>query len=181
MQSVIERETNSCGGCKPLRDCDRRVLTQPITRLIEFLVQAHGVEHALTILEQAGQDLVDIGDRKRSLAPYSATAPSVPARLPSQISRSRGRVAHEQYVFAASRPRISTRYASDSLIAGQRNRNRWPAGSCIRRHCYRLAHRRRRHDGNAVAAIRRMSARRRRANSTRMGSAMTASVNAKWL
>jgi len=66
--------------------------------LIEVCVRAHGVVHARAVLEQPGQDLVDIGDRKRivrAVIPCSARrtrTPPVPG-LARRIA-----IAHEQNV-----------------------------------------------------------------------------------
>src|SRR5512140_318878 len=52
--------------------------------LIEFRIQAHGVEHLGAVLQQPGNDFIDVADRKRIIRPIIALrarrprAPAVP-------------------------------------------------------------------------------------------------------
>jgi hypothetical protein len=51
--------------------------------LVELRVRAHGVEHLGAVLEQAGQDLVDVADRERvigAVVARRAFGPGAPCR-----------------------------------------------------------------------------------------------------
>ena len=64
-------------------------------------VLAHGVEHPRSMLHQARQDFVDVRRSEMRRPRRSVrTAPSVPARAPSQDFAQRLALAHEQKIFA---------------------------------------------------------------------------------
>ena len=90
--------TNSCGAPRALPRVHPHAVHPPEHAGIEIEVRPHRVEDPRSLLHEARQYLIDVGDRKRIVRAVALTAPSVPARAPSQASRNAIAFAHEQQI-----------------------------------------------------------------------------------
>jgi hypothetical protein len=99
VQHVIERD-DLLRRMAPVARLRAQAVHPADHALVEFRMRAHGIEHLGAVLEQPGQDLVDVGDGKRVVRAVVARRPRGASALAIPGLARRITVAHEQDVLA---------------------------------------------------------------------------------